>query len=340
MIGFLLLVLAADPTPAYRLQVQEARRVTAVQTFEIAAPHLHASEWVIVAAQAPELPGQTGVRTTLEPAGTVRTEYSPLRRPVVTARVRARGPGRDQPLTVRVTYQATLRARRLVPLAPGEAAPAVPPLSAAERRLALLPSTTIDFRAGDFQHWLDERGLRNRDGEPDFAFARRAFQASREHFTYCWPAGHDGKASTACRAGRGDCGSLAALFVAALRANGVPARVLVGHWAEARRAAALPGESSQPTAHVQTEFYADGIGWVPADPSAALDAPERASWIGFGNDRGNFLVQHVDFDLLLDSIHFGRQPLAHLQNVARWATGSGSWDGATVRDDWQVQIER
>jgi transglutaminase-like putative cysteine protease len=332
------MALIEDPAPAYRLEVRDARRVEAVQTFDIHTPHLTAVEWIIVAAQAPELPGQTGVRTALEPAGVARAELSPLHRPVLTARIRTRGTARAQGLTVCVTYHATLRARRLVPLVPGEEAPAVAPLPAEPRRLFLASSTTIDFRSADFQHWLDERGLRRREGETDIAFARRVFLAVREHFIYRWPAGHDGKASTVCRAGQGDCGSLTVLFVAALRANGVPARLLVGHWAESQKPGPRPGDPPSPPTHVKTEFYADGVGWVPVDPSVALDAPAAAALAFFGSDRGNFLVQHVDYDLILDSIHFGRQPLAHLQGVARWATGSGSWDGAQVREDWQVRV--
>ncbi len=56
--------------------------------------------------------------------------------------------------------------------------------------------------------------------------------------------------------GKGDCGTYAMLWVAALRRVGIPARTVSGFW---------PNGGT----HVWAEFYLPGAGWVPGDPSAA-----------------------------------------------------------------------
>jgi transglutaminase-like putative cysteine protease len=130
---------------------------------------------------------------------------------------------------------------------------------------------------------------------------------------------------------------MATLFVAALRAQGVPARVLAGRWAKSavrgERVGALPYFQG----HVKAEFFAQGVGWVPADLSSAVvhdRSPEKLRY--FGSDRGDFLTLHVDTDLVLDTVHFGSRSMTYLQNSAYWATGSGSFEGAIVTKDWRV----
>jgi hypothetical protein len=325
----------AGSAPAYKLEIRDARRIEAVLSFEVRPRALTATEWIIVAGRAPELPGQAHVSTRLEPLGVTATELSPQHRPIVTARIPAAGTARERGLNVRVTYRATLRSRQLVPLDPGEPAPSVSRLPAEERRGALAATATIDFRSKTFQSWLDARGLRRAEGEEDVAFARRVFLAVKDGFRYQWPPDHDGKASTVCRVGRGDCACLSVLFVAALRANGVPARALVGRWAQSIKPGARPGDA--PQTHVKGEFFADGIGWVPADPTAALNDRSPTGLQFFGCDRGDFLVQNIDFDLVVNTVHFGRKTVRHLQGVAHWVTGAGPWEGLDTREDWRVR---
>jgi hypothetical protein len=329
--------LGGDAEPRYRIETADAKRIEAVLSYDFRTPKLSAAEWIIVAAKAPELPRQVKVTTTLTPSGVAGKELSPLHRPIMTARVPAKGSAKEKGLVVRVTYQATLRSRKLVPLGQTEKAPAVAPLTDTERRNYLAPSKTINFKEKSFQKWLDEHALRRAKGEADIAFARRVFLHIQKSFTYLFPTGHDGKASSVVRAGCGDCGSMSVVFASALRANGVPARTLVGRWAESVKPGAKIGEEPYYQTHVKAEFYADHVGWVPVDPTQALGDATAASLRFFGNDPGDFLVQNVDFDLLLDSGHFGKEHLDHLQGVAKWATGTGSFDGEQKRESWQVQ---
>lgn len=55
----------------------------------------------------------------------------------------------------------------------------------------------------------------------------------------------------------GECGEYSALFVAMARSIGIPARPVVGFWAE----------PSCGSVHVWAEFYLQDIGWIPVDPT-------------------------------------------------------------------------
>jgi len=143
-------------------------------------------------------------------------------------------------------------------------------------------------------------------------------------------------ASHVCEAGKSDCGGLSVLLVAALRANQVPARVLVGRWAHSSKSGEqLEGENYYQT-HVIAEFWADGVGWVPVDMALGLHKqPPGQEFKHFGNDPGNFLALHIDPDLVLDR---GRETvrIPWLQGVAYWVTGRGTTDGPRFKEKWEV----
>ena len=72
----------------------------------------------------------------------------------------------------------------------------------------------------------------------------------------------------------GFCEHFAAAFVVAMRAMGVPARVVTGY--QGADAASVDGYTivRQSNAHAWAEYWQQGRGWVRADPTAAV-APER-----------------------------------------------------------------
>jgi transglutaminase-like putative cysteine protease len=328
----------APAKQTYRLDVSPAKRVEALYTLELRAPQVTAREWVLYAAKLPELPGQTRVHSAMEPAGTATQELGPLRQPVLLARVPVRDATLQQAITVRVRHQATLLARHLVVSQRGPAAKPVPPLDPVARRNALAATSLLDFASPPFQVWLDRQGLRRTSDESQVDYARRVFSHIQRHYTFEYAPDIDRQASHVCTAGKSDCGGLAALFVAALRAHGIPARLLVGRWAYSARPGELLGNSPHYQQHAKAEFFAEGVGWVPADPSSAVvydKTPDGLRY--FGHDPGDFMVMHLDHDLVLDSIHFGQNTITWVQSVPYWVTGSGTLDGVEIHEDWSVR---
>lgn len=326
--------------PRYAVEAKDARRVTATLTYHVSCPELKAKEWFVFAAAAPELPGQARVKTTLSPAGGPAKDRSPLARGLVTARVPASTADLKTTLPIRVTYEVTLRSRTLVELAPGAAAPAVEPLSAAERKLYLAEHGDINFEHDTFRKWLRDEGLL-RAKEDDVAFARVVFRRVRDTMKYAYAADLDRRASAVCTAGRSDCGGLAALFVAALRANGVPARMLYGRWATSADPDAKLSGVAYYQWHVKAEFFAAGVGWVPADPGVAVEHDRTPGGLRyFGTDAGDFLTMHVDSALAVEAGPFGPQTIANLQTPAWWVTGGGRAEPRRATEGWTVEPAR
>ena len=97
----------------YTLSVESVAKVVATLIRDASYPHLKGTEWIVFASRAPELPGQINAKTTLDPPGERAREKSELARPLVMARVRS---GKQHPLSsmkIQLTYQMTLRARKL-----------------------------------------------------------------------------------------------------------------------------------------------------------------------------------------------------------------------------------
>jgi transglutaminase-like putative cysteine protease len=329
---------AAPPTPTYFIETADVRRVEATLTYNVRCDKLKAKEWIVFAAQAPELSGQRKVESRLEPLGTVTKDLSPLKRSILFARVPARQKDLESSIPIRIVYQATLRSRTLKRLPKGAAAPKVEPLDDKEREAALIAWGDLDYKSEAFQSWLTEQKLHRGQDETDVDFARRVFRTIRKGFRYEFRSGMDRRAKVVCQSGRSDCGGLSGLFVATLRASDVPARALYGRWAKSSSPDDKLGDAPYYQAHVKAEFYADGVGWVPVDlASGILHDKTNEGLTYFGKDLGDFLTIHIDPGLELDTRTFGRQKVHNLQEPADWATGSGSAEGRTVKEGWVVK---
>jgi transglutaminase-like putative cysteine protease len=305
--------------------------VEAVFSWEVKTPQLQATEWVVVAARPPELPGQTDVSVSAEPDVKENKEGSGLRQPILVWRIPANDGKLKTGVQIRVKTEATLLARHLVPLAPGARAPKVAALGKEERQLFLASTARLNHDATEFRDWLKVNKLRRGARETDVDFALRVFLVIQRKFTYKRPFDHDGKATSTCKAGKGDCGCISTVFVCACRANNIPARELCGRWADSAR-----GDDSK--CHCKAEFYAKDVGWVPVDATLGMNTPGPAGLQFFGNDPGDFVVLHLDGDVKVDSIHFGVADSARLQGVMYWATASGgNFNNSEAREDWQVK---
>jgi hypothetical protein len=317
--------------------VGDAKRVHDELTYEFKAPNLRADDWVVYVARLPELPGQSAVRSALAPGGRPTRDLSALGRPLLATRVAVQGTQWRAEMTVHVEYEATLWERRLERLAPdAPPAPAVPPLAAAERRLAMATGHQFDFEAPAFQRWLDAHALRRTPEESDVDFARRAFLAIKSGFKRTAADPAELAASHVCQAGQSDSGGLSILYVATLRANKIPARARSGRWA-------LPSEEGRnplDEPHVKTEFFATGVGWVPADIASAVALDKSPAGLDyFGIDDADFLTLHLDTDLVFDTLFFGRKTMTWLQGASFWVNGSGTLDGVTAPMTSNIRVE-
>jgi transglutaminase-like putative cysteine protease len=331
--------LAADPPPAYVLETAPARKVEGLLTYDIQIPEVTVKEWLIFAAKMPELPSQSKVSSTIEPPGKEVRETSLQRRPLLLARIPAKDKDMQTGIRIKVKHQATLMSRNLTPRKPDDKPPQVAQLPRETRRLYVSANPTMDFQTPPFQKWLTAESLRRTKGETDIDFARRAFLHLKKNFTYEFKEKMDRKASAVCTEGKTDCGGLSVLYSSILRANDIPARVLVGRWAESIKPGQKIGDVAFGQTHAKAEFFADGVGWVPVDVSSAILHDKTAEGLlCFGHDQGDFFVFHVDPALTIDTILFGKKDVEYLQSVVFWLVGKGSTENRTLREDWQVRI--
>jgi hypothetical protein len=333
-----LVVQGSTARDSFHLVTQPAQRVAATLSVKIDAPSLNTTEWVFLAARPPDLPYQTDVTTGMTPQGKPTRDLTDLKRPMLIARLPARTAAQRRETQVKLTVQASLHSRRLISGTAPRSAKS-PLLSAQERQLALGVNTLVDHQNAEFRDWLAESQLQKAPAERDLDFARRVFTFLRGHCGYEFKENQERRASVVCKTGQSDCGGHAALFVATLRANGVPARVLIGRWATSSKPDAKLEGLAYTQTHVKAEFFAEGIGWTPVDLSQAVtDKREHADPMAyFGNDPGDFLVFHIDHDLKVNSIHFGVKTIDGLQGIQYYAPGPGTFDGCTTKETWDVR---
>jgi transglutaminase-like putative cysteine protease len=331
-------ILLAGQGPAYVTEEGPPRRFEIDLTLSLQTPQLTAREWVLFAPRPPDLAGQNVQAASLQPGGRADAELSAARRTVLKVRVPATDAALQQGVAARARYEVTLRERRLVEAGRAREAVAVKPLTAEARKHALAESKTINFRSTGFQKWLDEHQLHRRKGEHEVEFGRRAFLTVVKNFRFGYHARLEGQADAICDEGRSDCGGLSKVFVAALRANHIPARLRVGRWAQSQQNGERLGDVAYRQEHVIAEFFAPGAGWVAADCGSAVKlgrTPDRLHF--FGHFRADLITLHVDSDLTLDTVHFGRETVPWVQGIVYWAYGRGDLKGLSERQEWRVR---
>lgn len=295
-------------------------------------PNAEVKKWIVFMPKAPTIPGQIKPNTSLvferlsDEAITV-LDLSPAKRPLLQGLI-ADNDDKHR-LSLQAKYQLMLMPRRLVE---GRSRNPVTPLTAAEAQQFTSTSETINFNEPNFQSWLDAKRLRKKN-ESDLEFAWRAFLAIRNAYEYSYSSKQDRHISRLCQESSTDCGGLSWLFVGVLRANGVPARSLIGRWAISEN----EPEGTAGEAHVRTEFYAAEVGWIPVEISGAVSNKAADSLRFFGNDHGNFVTFHVDPDFVLDTKLFGERSVRNLQSPAFWFKGPGCLEGKSESSSWKVK---
>jgi transglutaminase-like putative cysteine protease len=102
------------------------------------------------------------------------------------------------------------------------------------------------------------------------------------------PGWGNGDTERACDVAKGNCTDFHSLFMSLARAEGIPARFIIGFPLKADAEGAVPGY------HCWAEFYLPGRGWIPVDASDASKATDakRRNYL-FGNldpDRVQFTI--------------------------------------------------
>lgn len=319
------------PYKKFGIQSTQSQKVNALMGIDVEAPEASALDWLICFPCPPELPGQRLTRYGTESGRYSKVqELSKFKRDIFCVRHAVQNKTDATKLSARFYYQLVLTARQLC-----SAPLQVPMLSAHDRLRYLAESTSFDFNNAVFRNWLRVRKLKKEPSERDIDFAWRLYLTIRRDYHYMYDMNQQRVASYLCSVDKTDCGGLSFLFVSALRANGIPARALIGHWLKPG-AGPNSKENDYGKVHVISEFYANGAGWIPVDLSLAVSNKSDNPLSNFGNCDSNFVTMHIDPDLVIDSLWFGEQNVPILQNPVYWVTGRGTTNGANVKMYWQT----
>jgi hypothetical protein len=113
--------------------------------------------------------------------------------------------------------------------------------------------------------------------------------------------------------GEGECGDYSALFIALARAKGIPARSVVGYWA-------VTGTNQ---AHVWAEFYIEGVGWIPVDPTIGQQSSSNKEYY-FGHMDNRRVILEKGFNFPMDPTAPDNYSAPLMQGPAWWFWGDGN----------------
>ncbi len=274
-------------------------------------------EWIVYMSEPPELERQqlesvdfgipgTGLK------GKKTSELSASHRPVLLLRAKAAAKYTKM-LPLRARYRLRLYETKLV----AGAGLQDKPLSETQKKNYLAESFSLDYKNKFFQNWLKKNALIKGANETVLDFAYRAFLFLKVNYRYFWSPLLDRRASIVCSENRSDCAGLSYLYCAILRANKIACRPLIGRLAESSER--TENDSSYFACHVRSEFYLEGVGWVPQDVSAAVSNRRNSVLEYFGKDDGRFIVMHENPDLILDSFYHGKKNIRSMPDYRAWA---------------------
>jgi transglutaminase-like putative cysteine protease len=311
------------------------KTVSATLTLSAKYPNLTISEYEVFLPVPPDLPGQKIENLKTEPAMQVVEETSPLHRKLLRVKVQSPGAGAVHEVNYSISFDAILLPRILVKGKPPALLAEPVPLTETERKLALRPTTQLDYTSPAFTSWLDQNHLQRAEKEGEVDFARRVYEAIGKNISYELWTGHiSERASFVCTISKGTCGGFSNVFVAALRSQGIPARALFGRLARAAGKRDFINGAPVHLEHVMAEYYAQGLGWVPVEVTGATakDSQRKATFFATGNPI--FITMHVDPDLTIPTGIQGLQKARELICGHWWWHARGNLDGHVAKYDW------
>ena len=314
-------------------------------SFRASGENMNVKEWGIFTCKAPELPTQKNVQTKVlvlnaKTAPVPVRDFSPFMRTVYLNRLIVKEPINKDLIDVKVSYQAELTARKLVPATADMPVVKVEPLKEQEKNLYLMEWGDVKFKDKEFQIWMENNKLIRQEGERDIDFARKVFRQINYKVDFDFTDKMDRKSTAVSVMMKSDAGGISNLFVAILRANKVPARSLWGRMIMSATEMEKLKTKEYNQMSVRCEFFADDIGWVPADPGSALYSKKNKidPDMCFGIDYAAFFTQHVDPNIDVNNpLSNKRINIIALQTPAYWITTQSTTIGPIkVTQDWKV----
>jgi transglutaminase-like putative cysteine protease len=271
----------------YVLEHRPVRRVEVTMSTKYTSADGHVERWAVFPPAFPELPRQRGIKLTFQPAAMPVADDGLLKQKVHIIRAA----DRPKELEAKVHCAMTLYTNRMIPLLTGQARPDV---SITPADAAVFTHPTSDMETKVFKEFVAAHGLRRGPKESELDFARRTFLVIAREFKYLYPC-IEGK--DVIEVGKGDCGALSWAFIRVMRASHIPARLILGHWADSETPDKDRKKPPDDHSHAKAEFFVAGLGWVDADLSGGVDAIARGNpLVCFGNEPGDFIVTDFDID--------------------------------------------
>lgn len=144
--------------------------------------------------------------------------------------------------------------------------------------------------------------------ENDLHFARLAYEYVAENFIYVPQKSGEKfyfrvkELDAVLKAGEGNCGDLASVFISLLRARGIPARHVSGYTLEGK-------------ARKRAEFYLERYGWIPVDPAGKV---RNSAEDHFGRVAGKDALIVVAYDLFPSVRSFDKKHKAVREMHTAW----------------------
>jgi len=266
--------------------------------------------------------------------GQVETDHAIPPHRVLTATLH-HDRGDDRELHWRVEITGLFTTRQMVD---GPAAPSKAPIAAPSPDEFLASTESINWNSDAFQSWLDSSGLRRASNETPARYGARVFNYFRANGRYSYPPDSAWNAAAACRHLHSDCGGFSIVFVAACRANKIPARLLVGQWFKTRELADGTLDQTGRQAHVIAEFFDPQIGWIPEDISSTLlKVPGHADTNFFGRDPGYFFTWHIDTDFHFAVPQKADEHVQWIQNPSLWFSKNAEDASDSISHHWKLE---